>query len=249
MNIEKLLFKTHKSLVKTFVRSMLNYDLLMEAPLPAGPKILAVNHPTTTDPFLLPLLVSEPIHILVTEMAFEVPILGALMRKAGHISVPRAKSRIREERKSRKKVNVIQAAVDRLSAGDTIGIFPEGAISPAVGKFCKPHSGAARIALQSGAPVIPVGIHLNPGCYVEKTFTTDSFSDTARWARSGSYYLTVGKALHFAGDAKNRDYVHQVTRQIMDAIEFQSRKSEMRMATTHISWQPLFRRFVGQGSV
>ena len=239
MNTEKLLFKTHKRLAKTFVRTLLNYDLLMEAPLPSGPKILVVNHPTTSDPLLLPLLVNDPVCILVTEVAFEVPIFGKLIAKAGHISVPLARGTGGQ---------VIQAAVDRLKAGETIAVFPEGVISPKIGQFSPPRSGAARIALQSGAPVIPVGIHLDPDGCVENTITTDSYSGLARWVRRGSYYLTVGKPLEFNGNPDNHEYVRQVSRRIMDAIELQTHRSEIRMATTHISWQPLLRRIFGQGT-
>ena len=203
MNTEKLIFKTHKALVKSFVRSTLRYDLLLETPLPAGAKIIVANHPTTSDPFLLPLLVNDPIQILVTEVAFEVPFLGKLMKKAGHISVPRTRG---------SGGHVIPAAIDRLKAGGTIAVFPEGAISPKIGQFCPPRSGAARIALQSGAPVIPVGIHLDPDGYVENTITTESYSGSARWVRRGSYYLTVGKAMQFKGNVEDRDYVRQVSR-------------------------------------
>jgi 1-acyl-sn-glycerol-3-phosphate acyltransferase len=239
VNTEKLVFKAHKHLVKAFVRSMLNYDLLIDELLPAGPKIIVANHPTTSDPFLLPLLVNDPIQILVTEVAFEVPILGKLMTKAGHISVPRTRGT---------GGHVIPAAVNRLKEGSTIAVFPEGVISPEFGQFSPPRSGAARIALQSGAPVIPVGIHLDPDGYVENTITTDSYSGLARWVRRGSYYLTVGKAMQFEGDVEDRDHVHQVARNIMDAIEFQAHRSEIRMATTHVSWQPLLRRIFGQGT-
>jgi 1-acyl-sn-glycerol-3-phosphate acyltransferase len=238
VNIEKMLFKAHKRLARIFVRTLLNYDLLMEAPLPAGPKIIVVNHPTTSDPLLLPVLVNDPICILVTEVAFEVPIFGKLIAKAGHISVPRARGT---------GGHVIPAAVDRLKAGHTVVVFPEGVISPKIGQFSPPRSGAARIALQSGAPVIPVGIHLDPHGCVENTITTESYSGLARWVRRGAYYLTVGKPLEFHGNPENREYVNQVSRRIMDAIELQTRRSEIRMATTHISWQPLLRRIFGQG--
>ena len=39
-------------------------------------------------------------------------------------------------------------------------IFPEGALSPQEGGFCQARTGVARLALESGAPVFPAGIHL-----------------------------------------------------------------------------------------
>jgi 1-acyl-sn-glycerol-3-phosphate acyltransferase len=50
--------------------TMLDIDVQWHAPLPPGPKILAPNHPTTTDPFYILMLTSEPVAVLVTESAF-----------------------------------------------------------------------------------------------------------------------------------------------------------------------------------
>jgi len=66
--------------------------------------------------------------------------------------------------------------------------------------------------------------------------------------RRGAYFLTVGKAVHYHGDVEDRDLVRQVSRHMMDAIELQSHRSEIRMAATHISWQPLLHRIFGHGT-
>ena len=101
---------------------LLGMDVEYHAALPAGPKIIAANHPTTTDPFFLMTVVSEQMSILVTELAFEVPVFGDYLRAAQHIPVILAKAALAFEQARR-----------RLVTGRTIGIFPEGALSPLAG--------------------------------------------------------------------------------------------------------------------
>src|SRR5512137_1672690 len=67
--------------------TLLEMDVERRAPLPAGAKIIAPNHPATTDPFLMMGLVHEPISILITDMCFQVPLLGRYLRAAGHVPV------------------------------------------------------------------------------------------------------------------------------------------------------------------
>jgi 1-acyl-sn-glycerol-3-phosphate acyltransferase len=76
-------------------------------------------------------------------------VLGEYLRRSGHIPVVAGNGKA-----------AMDEALARLAKGDTIIVFPEGALSPVEGGFCEPRTGAARLALMSGAPVIPVGIHL-----------------------------------------------------------------------------------------
>ena len=230
MNLEGFLFKTHKAIIRGYARTLLNFDLLMEEALPPGPKILAANHPTTTDPFLLPLLVDEPIYIFVTGMAFETPLFGKILKRAGHIRVDKSLGN---------KINTVHQAVKRLAQGGNIGIFPEGSLSPVPGKFCPARTGAARLAVSSGAPVIPVGIHHSPNACFYKKIRTTNYEQTARWVVRGEYYLTVGKAMYFSGDIEDHKEIRCISCQIMDAIIQQSISSQKRMATPQIKWQPL----------
>jgi 1-acyl-sn-glycerol-3-phosphate acyltransferase len=231
MTREQLMFKLHKSIVKGYARTLLNYDLLMDEVLPDGPKIIVANHPTTTDPFLLPILVNDPITILVTGMAFEVPVFGRMLHSAGHIPV---------EKPCPNAQLVVDAAVEKLASGGTIGLFPEGCLSPKIGQVSRLKTGAARIALQSGVQVIPVGIHLSPNAYFEKAMQTEGYEATCRIFYRGSNYITVGKALHFEQTSLDRAVVREVSSQIHDAIANQVNKSAARMETAHVKWTPLF---------
>jgi len=129
-----------------------------------------------------------PILIAVTGMAFEVPIFGSILKSAGHIPVDKVNTHGQA---------IILKIVEKLANGETVAIFPEGELSPGVGRYSQPKTGAARIALLSGAPVIPVGIHLENDAYYEKEMITKNYSDTARIVYRGKYAMTVGKPLIF----------------------------------------------------
>lgn len=234
MDREKIIFKFQKNIMQTYSGLFFNRDIHFEEALPKGPKILAVNHPTTTDPFLLPLLVDEPVYIPITAMAFEVPVFGSLLRAAGHIPVSKIESN---------GTAIIQNAVDKLANGKTIGIFPEGALSPAIGDFCRPRTGAARMAVLSGVPVIPVGIYLSSDAYKEKTIETENYTAVARWVFRGDYFISVGKARKYSGDITDHIAIRAISDQIMAAVIHQARNSENRMKELHKgTGQPVLQR-------
>jgi 1-acyl-sn-glycerol-3-phosphate acyltransferase len=220
MNVESIIYKLQKTLFSGYTKLLMETDIQFEAPLPQGPKIIVANHPTTTDPFLLSLLSEQPIFIAVTGMAFEVPIFGSILRSAGHIPVDKVNTNGQA---------VIQKVVEKLANGETVAIFPEGKLSPCIGKYSKPKTGAARIALLSGAPVIPVGIHLDNNAYYEKEMITKNYSDSARIVYRGKYAMTVGNPILFSGSVEDFGYVRYVADEIMESIIQQARKSEVRI--------------------
>jgi 1-acyl-sn-glycerol-3-phosphate acyltransferase len=210
-----------RAAVGAYARAMLKMDISQRAPLPKGAKIIAANHPTTTDPIWIGLLTLEPMHILITEMCFKVPAVGQSLRLAGHIPVVAGNGRA-----------AFEEAVQRLEAGQTVGIFPEGALSPLDGSLERPHTGVARLALISGAPVIPVGIHLQRERirFVETTVGDDT--ETARWYLHGPYAMTVGEPMRFEGNVQDRPYVRSVSQRIMQRIARLSRESAQRIHTS-----------------
>ena len=231
MNKENMIFQAQKHLMRAYTNLLVNMDIEFEAPLPAGPKILVANHPTTTDPFFLSLLSDEPVFIPVTGMAFEVPIFGPLLHSAGHIPVDKIGGNGQ---------SVIDQAVEKLAAGKTIGIFPEGALSPEIGAFFRTKSGAARMAMLSGAQVIPVGIHLDEDAFIKKEITTENYRRTGRIVCRGNYAMTVGKAQQFVGDIDDYRIVRGVAEEIMGSIIHQARRSERRiMLNTYPNAKPV----------
>ena len=214
----RTLYQAGRYAMKLCARLMLQMDIVHEAGLPDGPKIIAPNHPTTLDPFLIPTLIAEQVHILVTESAFNVPVLGRYLWSAGHIPVVTGSGHM-----------AFEAAKTLLMDGQSVVIFPEGALSPLNGRLCKPHTGVARLALVSGAPVIPVGIHLQYDRIRFVETTIKGQSEIARWYFHGPYSATVGKPMHIGGDVEDRDYVVAISERIMRRILRLSQQSAYRL--------------------
>ena len=216
--LEQTWYTLGRTAVGAYAQMMLKVDISRRAPLPKGAKIIAANHPTTTDPILIGLLTLEPMHVLITEMCFKVPLVGQSLRRAGHIPVVTGNGRA-----------AFDEAARLLEAGQTVGIFPEGALSPLDGSLEKPHTGVARLALISGAPVIPVGIQLQRERIRFVETTVGDNTETARWYLHGPYAMTVGEPMRFEGDVEDRRYVRSISERIMQRIARLSRESAQRI--------------------
>lgn len=205
--IEELMYQISRPIVKSYTGSMLKMDVKWHEPLPKGAKIIVANHPTTTDPFFVATLASHQVFILINELLFKVPVLGEYLRRSGHIPVVAGNGKA-----------AMDEAMDRLRNGDTIVIFPEGALSPAEGGYCEPRTGAARLALMSGVPVIPVGIHLPLERVKFIKSMVEGKVEIGRWYINGPYNMTIGRPLVFRGNVENHAYTRQVSKAIMHHI-------------------------------
>ena len=116
-----------------------------------GPAILASNHVSYLDPFVLAYLADRRhrrVRFLAKAELFDRPGLGFLLRQLHQIPVRRNTTAAAES---------LDAAVAALRAGECVAVFPEGTISldlePMAGR-----TGTARLAAASGVPVTPVGL-------------------------------------------------------------------------------------------
>lgn len=193
--------------IRTYTRLALDMHIEWHAPMPDGPKIITANHPTTTDPFYLLGLTSEPLSLLITQMAFDAPVFGSYLKAAGHIPVIKEKGRA-----------AFDTALALLDSGRSIGIFPEGSLSPQEGGVARPRTGAARLALMTGVPVVPVGVYLNRDHIHSVDTTIEEHNATARWYPGGPYAMTVGAARTYCGDVADYEQVREIANQIMKDI-------------------------------
>jgi 1-acyl-sn-glycerol-3-phosphate acyltransferase len=207
-----------QSTLDLYARLALKMDIQWQAPLPEGAKIVAPNHPTPVDPFLMLHIIREPVSILVIGAAFEVPLFGRYLRRLGHVPVVRDNGRAALEEGSR-----------LLAEGRTVVVFPEGALSPEVGAFHQSRTGTARLALSSRAPVIPVGIHLDAEQLRPVKAEVLGEEAPGRVYYGGPYAVTGGRPVRFDGDVENRSLVRSVSDQIMGHIQHLARESEIRM--------------------
>ena len=236
MMIQKLLHLVSMTIVRLYTWLMLQLDVFWQAPFPAGPKLIVANHPSTTDPFYLGLLSSQPISLLIIESLFLIPIFGAFLRWSGHIPVVPGQGRA-----------AFDAAYRRLLGGRSVALFPEGDLSPQEGGYLPPHSGAARLTLLTGAPVIPIGIYLPR----ERSRAVVSIVAGKRIKGylylHGKYGVTVGQAMYFQGDVEDRRYVATVSEEIMRQIISLAQESEQRVKAALGRIEPVRDRRGGNG--
>lgn len=216
--LSELLYNLGRNVIGSYARLMLKMDVHWHHSKPDGPVLYAANHPSTTDPIFIHLISRKPISVMINSKIFTIPVLGAYMRKMGQIEV------IRGQGQSEK---VLKQAVRKLAAGRSVVIFPEGAISPPEG-FAPVHSGVARLALQTGVPVVPIGIHLRDENCKRVPTTLDGKPDVITWYLKGPYAITVGKPLHFQGDADHRPTVKSIAENVMEHIRRLSHESKKR---------------------
>lgn len=216
--ISEILYSFGRIVIQSYARLMLKMDIACRSSLPTGPVLFAANHPSTTDPVFLHLITRKPMSIMITSKVFSIPFLGSYMRGMKHISVIPGQGE-----------HVLEQARQTLKAGRSVTIFPEGLISPAGGGFNPPRSGVARLALSSGVPVIPIGISLmDKGCKRVPT-TLEGEPDIITWYLRGPYAITIGKALHYHGDANDKDFVRKVSENIMQSIRTLAQDSQRRL--------------------
>ena len=117
-----------------------------------GGCVVVFNHISHIDPLLAAHFLYDHGRLpryLAKSGLFRNRFLGRFLRDAGQIPV---------ERLSRNAIGAFDAAVQAVQQGECVVVYPEGTLTrdpglwPMVGK-----TGAARIALATGAPVVPVG--------------------------------------------------------------------------------------------
>jgi 1-acyl-sn-glycerol-3-phosphate acyltransferase len=128
--------------VKVKVEGMNNIDK-------GRPYIFAANHQSQFDIFAMQGCFAFDFRWLAKKELFQIPLFGRAMQLAGYISIDRSHGR--EALKS------LNEAAERIAAGTSVILFPEGTRS-LDGKLHDFKSGGMVLAIKSGVPLVPVGI-------------------------------------------------------------------------------------------
>jgi glycerol-3-phosphate dehydrogenase (NAD(P)+) len=115
--------------------------------VPDGGVILASNHRSFLDPFVIGICIRRPIYFVAKRELFKNPLVGWFLNCMGAFPVRRGQS----------DEESVKTARQLLSDGEAVVVFPEGTriLSGSLGR---PKRGVGRLALQSGAPVVPVAV-------------------------------------------------------------------------------------------
>ncbi|WP_089158075.1 lysophospholipid acyltransferase family protein [Micromonospora sp. NBS 11-29] len=172
-----------------------------------GGAIFAGNHLSVADELLLGTVVprhlafwakSEYFNGAGAKGAFSKFVLTGL----GAIPVERAGGRA--------ALSAFDAAIPVLKAGDLVAVYPEGTRSPD-GRLYRGRTGAARLAVAAGVPIIPVGV----------TGTDKAQPIGTRVPRPGRAKITIrfGKPLDFTGRPDDRTSLRAMTDELMSEIQ------------------------------
>jgi len=171
----------------------------------SGPLIIASNHLSFSDSIFMPLVVPRKVTFLAKSEYFTSPGPKGLLKKLtfialGQVPVDRSGGRRSEA--------ALITGLKVLAEGKCLGIYPEGTRSPD-GRLYKGRTGIARLAIESGAPIIPVAM-----------FNTEKIQPTGTVVpKVMRVKMIFGEPMYFEGDSTDLQYLRVVTDQIMSRIQ------------------------------
>lgn len=136
-------YETYRRALTPVVRAAYRLEVRGQENVPVnGPLVVAANHDSMLDPFVLAAAIPRSLRYLAKAELWRLPLLREWLGSVEAIPVQRGRS----------DAGAIAAALGALEAGEAVGIFPEGGVDRE-GPWLR---GAARLALASGAPLLPV---------------------------------------------------------------------------------------------
>jgi 1-acyl-sn-glycerol-3-phosphate acyltransferase len=204
---------------------------------PTGGVIVVANHTSDFDPLAVGMFLiwgaGRWVRYLGKIQIFRSPVLGWLARGCGQIPV---------ERHSERAKDSLAAAKAALKAGRCVGIYPEGTVGsdpdlwPMKGK-----TGAARLALETDVPVIPVGQWGS-----QRFMPHDKPGFPFVFHRDQVFRVSAGDPVEFddlRSQPLTKDVLDEATRRVTDAITAQVAILRGEPLPTR-RWDPDLRRHV-----
>ena len=171
----------------------------------SGPVIVASNHLSFSDSIFMPLVVPRKVTFLAKSEYFTSPGIKGFIKKItfialGQVPVDRSGGRRSEA--------ALLTGLELLAEGACIGIYPEGTRSPD-GKLYKGRTGIARLAIESGAAVVPVAM-----------FNTAEIQPTGQVVpKVQRVEMIFGEPLYYKGDSSDLKLLREITDEIMEKIQ------------------------------
>jgi 1-acyl-sn-glycerol-3-phosphate acyltransferase len=145
--VSRLLYALARALLTPPLRLWFRVRVTGAEHVPEGAAVLAPNHKSFLDPFLLGLVLHRPLRYMAKVEVLRGP-LGRLLIALGAFPVRRHEA----------DAEAVQTARTLLAQGELVVVFPEGTRVDEPDALGSPHHGAGRLALETGAPIVPVAI-------------------------------------------------------------------------------------------
>jgi 1-acyl-sn-glycerol-3-phosphate acyltransferase len=206
-----------------------------------GPAILASNHLSFSDSFFLPAVLDRKVTFIAKAEYFTSPglkgkLTAAFFKGVGQLPVDRSGARGAGEA-------AIKSGIKVLEAGELFGIYPEGTRSPDGRLYRGKPGGLARIALATGAPVIPVAMIdtekiqppgqvmpklMRPGIRIGKPLDFSRYHgmDSDRFILRAVTDEVMYEIMKLSGQEYEDIYATAAKRQIAEAKKHQQEQSE-----------------------
>lgn len=183
----------------------------------SGPAILASNHLSFIDSMYLPLVVSRPVVFPAKAEYFAAKgplgrIWAAYLRSTNQLEMDRSDANSAQA--------TLEAAAGILKRGDLFGFYPEGTRSPD-GRLYRGRAGLGWLALNTGAPVIPVAMigtrkMLPPGAPVPRPTRIDikigkplEFGHLVGDPPAKARRIIADEVMRAIADMSGQEYVHE----------------------------------------
>jgi glycerol-3-phosphate dehydrogenase (NAD(P)+) len=145
--VHKLVYWSFRALAQPALQLYFRARRIGREHIPDGKVILAANHRSFLDPFIIGTCVRRPIYFVAKRELFENRLIGWFLNCLGAFPVRREES----------DEESVATALTLLERGEAVVIFPEGTRTRS-GPLRQPKRGVGRLALESGAPVVPIAI-------------------------------------------------------------------------------------------
>lgn len=169
-----------------------------------GPVIIASNHLSFSDSIFMPLVVSRKVTFLAKSEYFTSPGLKGFIKKLTFIAL----GQVPIDRSGGKRSEAaLLTGLRLLKENHCLGIYPEGTRSPD-GRLYKGRTGIARMAIESGAPVVPVAM-----------YNTAQIQPTGQIVpKVRRVEMVFGEPMYFTGDSTDLDVLREATNKLMEKI-------------------------------
>jgi 1-acyl-sn-glycerol-3-phosphate acyltransferase len=161
---DRLLFRTTTLLGRRHIAAIYGLEHIQPE---RDPFIMAINHSSRREAIFLPTLLfihrgGKRIHFIADWNFALFPPIGLLYWRGQTITIVQKPARPAFLNVLQplfdNKVPVFERARAHLAAGEPVGIFPEGTVNPDPDKLLRGKVGTAQLSLETGVPVVPVGI-------------------------------------------------------------------------------------------